>query len=489
MLQRLTNIHLLSIMMIGVVVFYGSHGVRGTDQYWYIGDTQAIINGNDSRETNIRFPGVVLRDQKLTEPNYILHNGYMLSLTAFVGQFTSAYAAWIALNYLMHVLISVCIFWSAKRFLDNSQSGWVAAVYLVSPVALWQTMNPLLEMSFAVITAFCVLGYSYRQQQGAKYLLSASLAIGVVSHPIFLIPALLWVCFVFVGFRQFRVSELMYALFNTLTIAAAYILKDTLFPSSFQPNLQAIITSAVQGKTNMFWQYSDVQPPIELSFILEKATIALNKHFSLGNFTPFYFFTNIAFVALLYLLVRRPKQQLSMLLPAALFVGLYVGMIVLQQNHHRYQQIIAPVCFVSLSLAACHFPKRYFNVLAGVALCAAMAINVVLAQKSRNDGISEAVDIRTLIADSQWMGANARIVMVDVLPHNPISYSLAPRELLSVRTDLLAPEKIEQAIELFSPTHLISATKLNDEFLSRVLVFVRTSSTAMYGDLFYYTYQ
>ena len=189
---RLTRIHLVTIILVGALVLYGSNGLRGTDQYWYIGDTQSIINGDTSSTTTIFFPGPLIRDQAIQRTNYVLHNSFMLPMAAYVGQITGAYAGWITLNFIFHVLISVCIFYSGKRFLDECQASWLACLYLVTPIAVWQTINPLLEMSFAAITGLCVYAYVYREHQLARYLLAAALCIGVASHPIFLVPAIGW---------------------------------------------------------------------------------------------------------------------------------------------------------------------------------------------------------------------------------------------------------------------------------------------------------
>jgi len=486
MLRRLTSIHVISICLIALIVFYGSAGVRGTDQYWYIGDTQNLIDGDYSQQANIRFPGIVLRDNGVKESNYLLHNGYMLHLSALVGKFTGAYNAWIIINYLLHVLISVCIFWSARRFITDSQAGWISALYLASPVALWQTINPLLEMSFAAITALCMLTYVYREVQGVRYLLTAFLTLGILSHPIFLIPAIIWTGFIFTDYKRFNFFDIAYGLITVLFFLVAYLVKDKVFPSSFQPNLQAIISSAVPGKSNMFWHYSDVQLPIDLAFMVEKAITAVTKHFSIGKFTPFYLFTNLAFVSLLYLLVFRFRQRFIYIAPAVLFLGLYVGMIVLQQNHHRYQQIVAPVSFIVLCMVASHFPIRYFKVLAPGLLFATLAINVVLANNNRSDALHEAKDIDQLVSASRWIESDARVVMVDIYPHNPFAYALAPRTLLSVRTDLLQADKISKAIDLFDPTHVVSTKAIEELLPLSDLELVQEVAGNMYVELYFY---
>lgn len=131
MIFRLPGIHLVTIFVVGALVLYGSNGLRGTDQYWYVGDTQSIIDGDRSSTTTIFFPGSLLREQTIQRPNYVLHNSFMLPMAAYIGQVTGAYAVWIILNFIFHVLISLCVFYSGRRFLDESKAGWLACLYLV----------------------------------------------------------------------------------------------------------------------------------------------------------------------------------------------------------------------------------------------------------------------------------------------------------------------------------------------------------------------
>ena len=115
-------------------------------------------------------------------------------------------------------------------------------------------------------------------------------------------------------------------------------------------------------------------------------------------------------------------------------------------------------------------------------------VDAMLVHRSREESIAEKKDIDSLISVSELMGTEARVVAVDVYPHNPITYVLAPREILSVRTDLLSKKKIEEAIQLFSPTHVISTKDIDSEFLSDSGKYVQSVPSVIYKNIHFYEY-
>jgi len=487
----LTRLHVFTLVLLSLLALYASNGVRGTDQYWYVGDVEKRLAGDFSNTTTIHFPGQILRDGALLDPNHILHNGFALDLATWIGHFFGAYDAWVVLNLTLHFLVSVCLYWSAQRFVSSHIAGWVSSIYLLSPIAFWQSINPLLEMSFAALTALCMLGYVYRQHKSASYLLTFALMVGVASHPIFIIPAATWLGMCLYSARKGDLWRMVHFGLSLIVIGTSYWLKDWMFPSSFQPNLQAIIASAVPGKSNMLWQYAETQPPVTLQFLFEKFLVATNKHFFAVSSVPLYLFTNAAVAGLLYLLSRHFTQYKAYILPAILFLGLYAAMIVLQQNHPRYQQIVAPISFLVLAIVSCQISLRSVALSAvrwvgwGFLGCL-LVINIVMAQKNRSEGAEEAMDIAKLAQTVEWIDEESLVVSVDVMPHNPMAYFLWPREVLAVRTKLMPEEKILKAVAIFEPEYVVSTRPMEDGFPVADLTFTTSVVTGIFKKLYFY---
>ena len=107
----------------------------------------------------------------------------------------------------------------------------------------------------------------------------------------------------------------------------------------------------------------------------------------------------------------------------------------------------------------------------------------------RDRSISESQDIESIVDVANQYGIHQKWLSVDVYPHNPISYALAPREFLSIRTDLLDYPKIERAVELFDPLFIISSQELGTTFLSRPIEYLDIVASTLYnGNLYLYKF-
>jgi hypothetical protein len=283
--------------------------------------------------------------------------------------------------------------------------------------------------------------------------------------------------------------DLLYALFLVIGVVFAYLLKGKLFPSSFQPSLEAIIVSAVPGKSNMVWHYSDTYPPITAQFLFEKFVNACEKHFASIRFSPFYLFTNISVVSLVIVALSRFRNRLEYILPALIFLGLYAAMIVLQQNHPRYQQIIAPITFFVIMLAVDQVRLTYLRRYVPFVCLMLVVANTLMVHTSRIESHDEAVGISELENSLKAIGSSARLISVDIYPHNPITYVLGSREFLSVRTNLLEREKIAQAAEIFNPSHVISSREMEHLFFNKQIVLEKTFYSSFYkSEIYLYRY-
>ena len=272
-------------------------------------------------------------------------------------------------------------------------------------------------------------------------------------------------------------------------LGMAFVWKEILFPSSFQPSLEAIIVSAVPGKSNMFWHYSDIYPSVTLEFLFSKFLIAAKKHLFSVQLAPFYLFTNIAILCAILSVVTGLRKNVVYIVPIFMFIGLYAGMIILQQNHPRYQQIVAPVIFFTIMLALSGVLKEHLKRVV-IPLCGVLVIvNCYMVHEARVESISESQDIESIVDVANQYGIHQKWLSVDVYPHNPISYALAPREFLSIRTDLLDYPKIERAVELFDPLFIISSQELGTTFLSRPIEYLDIVASTLYnGNLYLYKF-
>ena len=105
----------------------------------------------------------------------------------------------------------------------------------------------------------------------------------------------------------------------------------------------------------------------------------------------------------------------------------------------------------------------------------------------RQESVNEKRDITHLEEKFQPVldKVGVRVVAVDVMPHNPFSYALRPAEVLFVRTDMLADQKILRAISVFEPEYVVLGKDYSPNIVDELEIFVELSSK-IFGDLVVY---
>ena len=433
----------------------------------------------------------MLRKGAVPEFNFFMHNSPVMLLIGWVSRHIDAYFAWIIVNSICHFTVALCIYLISLRYSSKSVSTAVTGFYLISPIALWQTINPLLEMYFAALVGVQLLCFFYREKTACKYLLYITLLVGLMSHPIFLAPAFLWGLWAIVerSGKNVLIDITLASLYFGMVVLCLKF-KSYWFPSSFQPEMKAIIASAVPGSSNMFWHYSEQLPVIDMTLFKLKVGYALKKQFLVAKMAPFYLFTNIALAIAVYLALFRFSKWWRVLIPLGLFGCQYVSLIFLQQNHPRYQQIVACVTFVLIGIGLNQFIRRsnvgrkYFPLGVFAVSVVVIALTFTVVQYGRTQSLSEAKEIERLEHELAAVPDNARIVGINIKPHNPFSYIVRPRQMLFIRTDMLDQKQSERAIDLFDPDYFV--VRLSDEYQTQGK-FVKRFDTKMFGKLAVYS--
>jgi len=402
-----------------VVLWFGAEGVRGTDQYWYAADVETLVEQKPPI-TNIVYPGKLLREAGGTStPNYIMHNGPFIALASIVSKFYSPYTSWMLLNFFSHILVAAAVFFVCRLYTGAEIASWVGALYLVSPIAIWQSLNMLQEQLYAGCLAVCLAAFAFHDRWQSQVILVGALAIGTMSHPIFFLLALVYLFYLLVHMvRNPDIYRVLSAVITVLVIYLAQHYKGLIFPSAFQPDLRSIIASAVPGGSNMLWHQSDTLPPITMSLFLDKFIYAFNAHFLQLRNWPLYLYTNIALAASLYLFLFRLRVYKELLIALCVCLGAYIGILILMQTQVRYQQIVAAATFVALGLAAYEIRnliKPWQAKSMGILLlCFNIGIASIMALKVRKEARAESFDLSILEKAFTEYPAGSRFLFVDL---------------------------------------------------------------------------
>lgn len=480
---------LTSVLLGLVLILYGAEGVRGSDQYWYIADVQTIAAGQ-SPLSNTWFPAGLLRAGTDDYPNYIYHNGPLLHLVAAIDNVSSVspYSVWLGINLLSFcIIIAVVGLWLRSRA-GATVANYAVALCALSPIGIWQSANILRETWFGALAALAfALFFISERRPLAQLPLIIVLAVGAFAHPMYLI--LLVLLFLWQLGTLFTTRSLLTGLMlalNTVTILLVRGFAKDWFPSSFQPDLASIIASAVPNITNMMWHFADVQVPVNTALLWDKFVHALQKQFATPYQMPFYFLSNLGFVAWAYLWFKRPTGLIKPLVVITLFFGLYGAMVVLQQNHPRFQQLVAAMTFIMIghALITAKLQDRTLAMVCVPILLGSLAVNAYSMHHLRTDTQSErdgVARIRSALLDDETLydptksiaqtldGDTAgdatetplkRFLFIDVNQHDPMSWALRPYDVLFIRSNLISNEAAREAIALFGPETVV--TRIDD---------------------------
>jgi|GEM_PF-4688855 len=485
-----------AVLLALVLVVYAAEGPRGTDQYWYIADVQTLAAGREPL-SNTWFPMGLLRAEAdattYSAPFY--HNGPLLHLAAALERRLpiGTYAIWLTINALC-LLITVWVVWQwLRRRVGLEVAGWTAAFAAIAPVTYWQIANVLRETWFGALSASAIALFFFvppRRRVLAEPALAFTLALGALAHPMFLILLVL-----LIGVRAYQwlrrrsAARLATILPGLIAVLVVRSVAERWFPSSFQPDLTSIIVSAIPRGTNMAWHFSDVQATLDARFLTTKLVEALRQQFVRPSSALIYLPVNaalLAWVALMIVAAQRAWRErtgpapsghsaiddpqtraidtdqrgvppLFTLMVLGTFLGLYTAIVWLQQNHMRFQQLIAPASFILIGHAMHAFvPRRALVWLMTPLLVVCLIVSTLMARQLLAESVTEARDRDAVAAALPELGAQDRVLFVDHKRHDPLSFLLRPTPALFIRSSLISDASAREAIARFDPSVLVT---------------------------------
>lgn len=436
-------------------ILFGAHGVRGTDQYWYLADVTTLIAGQGPF-SNLYFPRTIIEGRE--HANYFVHNGPLLYLSAIFGRLTGPFSGWLTINVLSHLITTICIYFVGRKYASTQTSVASAFLYLVSPVAVWQSLNMMQEQFYGAVLALTLLAFSYKDAVLARIFLQVMLVLCIGIHPLFTCIAIVYIL---VSLYQAKTSRNAPAIFGTIIFAVlcgvAWHFYGLMFPSTFQPNIVSIVKGSVPNVSSMVWHYSDVLPAMNIDFLYKKVAVALKSH--IMQF-PVYFYTNVALGITIYLLAAEWRKMRDIEWMLSFLLSLYVAMSVLMQTQPRYQQIFAPASFMLLAFGFERI-RPYLTVTTKNFFFTSMSsgtvvIGIFLCHTANIQSKQEQYSLAEISREFSSLPGKSKIMLVDSEHETKLGYVLKPRSVLSVKTDLLEPDSYNQTISMFQPDYVVA---------------------------------
>lgn len=449
-------LYLITVTMLTAILL-GAHGVRGTDQYWYLADVTTLIEGREPL-SNLYFPRIFIEGQE--HANFFIHNGPALHLSAQLGKLIGAFNGWLAVNLISHLITAACIYLSAIRYTSRPISTACCFLYLVSPIAIWQSMNMMQEQFYGALLATIVLAFSYRSTKAAKIYLHLVLICSIAIHPVFTAIGLAYIltC-IFKSFQRKKTAELLGMLILAAVCGVVYHLYYFIFPTTFQPTVLSVIRGSVPNLSSMLWHYSDSLPAIDSALLFYKLRVAAAQH---THEFFVYFYTNLAALSAVYLLLfsRQPKQRRNLICLLCFILGLYFAITVLMQAQPRYQQIFASASFLLIALALndirAYLSTTTKNIVFTTIASATITIGVYLCYTANVQAKQEEHSLAQIAIGLESLPSGSNIMLVNSDHETKLAYILSPRKVLSVKTHLLTTETYQRTIEIFQPGFIVS---------------------------------
>jgi len=162
-LRLFTKVEVILILVIISIfiflIYWGSSsGVRGSDQYWYLADVESLLNGQGVQTNNIYPVSVYKEIQSIPRP--FVHNILNLYFVILPGIFFGAYTSFIIMNILCSFLTAFFIYKTIIIYTKYQLALLISLLYLLLPITVWQTAQPLAEASIAPLVALLMLLYA-----------------------------------------------------------------------------------------------------------------------------------------------------------------------------------------------------------------------------------------------------------------------------------------------------------------------------------------
>ena len=472
-----------AVLLLGV--YYGATGVRGSDQFWYIADVETLASGNPPY-SNHYYPGTLLRkngqQESLLADNYFIHNGPVLSIVSALANVFDAYTAWILFNLACHLLTAFLIYRFCRDRIDQTLGAGLSILYLLSPLAVWQSVNALVESFLAALLALSLVSFAdvhlaSNRATGSAPRTSAffsivtlvmSLAIGVLSHPMFLVLSIAYAVYLLVMSRSMR-NQYLSVIGAGALLAGLFFLNrhsSNWFPTMSSIGILDFKVGVLPAVSNMLMYHTDQLISLDMEIFLLKIIDAVEMQFFNVQNSVLLLYTNLGLLAFFYLAFRHMRKYAPLLLVFFICYGLHAAVLVLHQNQFRYAHVITFVSFICIALAIQELrPARQKIIVAGaLALALNLGLSAMLVNKSHKEGVEWRSRIDALSQEFEALEEDARVVTLSEGLDISLAYTLRPRPTLTINPTFLDETKIQVLLDRFEPDYVIAAKPQTERY-------------------------
>jgi len=449
---------ILILVIISIFIFLiywgSSSGVRGTDQYWYLADAESLINGQGV-QTNDIYPVSVYKEiQSIPRP--FVHNILNLYFVILPGIFFGAYTGFIIMNILCSFLTAFFIYKTIIIYTKYQPALLISSLYLLLPITVWQTAQPLAEASIAPLVALLMLLYAKISISNNNNLYNWLILVFISGLLILCRLSFLPIIFVIpiiylIHNRPIKIKNMFNMVILFILGFLFLLIQKNFFESNVSiPLLQGIINWNNDKYGNMGNCFDLYPKPITvLNFInvLFANTIkALKIQFlSLNSLGILFYlpFNLMAIISLILLFKSKSKKIKNITFIAILFFLLHLLTVILVQNQFRYMLVIIPPLLIVTGIALGNWKRiiRFLNkkyvIFILILILILTPIDFLLANRLHNEGIRSQQVGKELSAAFCENIPTYDTIMVEYSGGGDLIYGyiLRPRFVLYIRDD------------------------------------------------------
>lgn len=443
------------------VVWYACTGPRGSDQFWYLGDILTLLEHRPA-VTNTVYPGPLIRGLTTVKDFAFIHNTLILYAVLPLARVLGAYAGWILLDTVLALGVATTLAVVLNQVASKGTALVGFALFLLTPLTIWQTCNVLQEMGYCAATTLVAVLYVYSDRGlGWWIAIFATVCIGVLVHPLFIpLACALPVAFLWQRRRRIRVADVGLAVACVAIGLLLARMNAVWFPTMRPPHLRDIFVGTVPGVGNMEWQLRANPPPVTIGLLISKVRDALARQFNLSEQAIFVWPANVmALCSLLLFRHRRADDRIARLTAAtAVLLALIAFMVCCHTNQFRSTQIVTPVIVLGFTVYAHRtllprFGRRWLVTAAIVAVGGFVAADLIIAQRIHVEGIEARSDIAAIRAQTKALDENAHVVIEVATSGEPqmLAYALRPRPCLILKEGYLSKKRTRDLLASFRP--------------------------------------
>lgn len=486
--RGLTLVLLLLMVFVGNVIF-GAVGVRGSDQYWYVGDLwMSKLTGRPV--TNAIYPtATVLNSDHLVgglPPR--IHNlpiTYLASLVHQAG--ATGYFAWVYVNVSVALVIAVTVYLVAK-WQGYSYAYIAPAVFLSFPLTVWLSMNALVEMSLALGSCLLMVGATIISRAGKSNEGRVPIGLLVVAagsvlmfytrdNYILLFPAqaifTFWVC------RLHRKRWVLAGPILGLTALFA-ALKYVLFPQYPTAGLLSLLMSGTSSNKEKMAAYYDLgHVPFSISELILKAIVGVKD--ALLPSGPVELITELPIIVIVIaalVLLRKNEGSRPLLFWMAVVAAIYLATSAVFQAQNRYIFALVPFAAVFgvglVDRFLSHGTAR--GVLANtlkVGTASFLLVGIfgsfLMARTYRAEATTAVAQTSKLSAGLADEPGGPVLASVETSKLLPLTYAAIPRPVLAVNPKINSATAAAKLIETWGVRVVVGSTNEDLQYFSRAV--------------------